>query len=92
MRIAITNILISIILGPLEPIRLVGGSSSLEGTVQVFHNSTWGTICDDYWDIQDATVVCHQLGFTEAVQAVRKHAYKETHNIEHTEQQLDTTK
>ena len=56
----------------LEPIRLVGGTNPMEGTVQVYHNMTWGTICDDYWDIQDATVVCHQLGFPRALQAVRK--------------------
>jgi len=57
---------------PLESIRLVGGNSPLEGTVLVFHNLTWGTICDDFWDIQDAIVVCHQLGFPRALQAVRK--------------------
>ena len=45
-------------------VRLVGGSSPYEGRVEVCVNKQYGTVCDDSWDVNDASVVCKQLNFT----------------------------
>ena len=49
-------------------VRLIGGSSDLEGRVEVFYQGTWGTICDDLWSIEDARAICRQLGHASAIQ------------------------
>ena len=55
------------------PVRLSGSSLAWVGYVQVDlldNNKLWSSVCSNGWDMQDATVVCKQLGYTNAIGAI----------------------
>nr|XP_054773957.1 uncharacterized protein LOC129282046 [Lytechinus pictus] len=52
-------------------VRLQGGSSEYEGRVEIRYQNQWYMVCDDGWGIEEANVVCNQLGYDGAQSAVQ---------------------
>ncbi|XP_050921552.1 scavenger receptor cysteine-rich type 1 protein M130 isoform X2 [Lates calcarifer] len=45
-----------------ESVRLVNGVSRCSGRLEVKSNQSWSSVCEDDFDLQDAEVVCRELG------------------------------
>ncbi|XP_053388862.1 uncharacterized protein LOC128551929 [Mercenaria mercenaria] len=60
-RCSDSNDTVAINCRPHTPIRLNGTVSS--GLVEFSNNNRWGTICNENFDVKDASVICKMLGF-----------------------------
>ena len=49
---------------PEGDVRFGGTNSASGGRVEICIEQSWTTVCDVYWDNQDASVLCRQLGFS----------------------------
>lgn len=56
-----------------DKIRLVG-PSRCSGRVEIFHENSWGTVCDDHWSITNAQVLCRELNCGTVMEA-KKNAF-----------------
>ena len=63
------------ITGAASYLRLRGSGRSDRGRLEIYRSGYgWLTVCDHFWDMNEAKVICRELGFTGAT-AVRANSY-----------------
>ncbi len=54
---------------PQVSVRLSGGSSDLEGRLEILFAGIWGVVCFNGWDQEEGNVACNQLGLKSLVES-----------------------
>ena len=52
--------------------QVLNSDGTVSGRVEVNVKRRWGRVCDDDWDINDARVVCRQLGYSYAINTANR--------------------
>lgn len=45
-------------------------SSAGVGRVEIFHNGSWGTVCENGWNMYTADLACREVGYLRAVRII----------------------
>ena len=62
-------------------VRLAGGPTEYEGRIQLYHNGKWHRVCYNRWNLNDAQVVCNELGYGKAITVGRAAFYGRTYGL-----------
>ncbi|XP_048850014.1 T-cell differentiation antigen CD6-like [Brienomyrus brachyistius] len=57
-----------VVCSEMRDVRLTGGLDRCSGRVEMHRNGSWGTVCDNSWAKQEASMVCSMLGCGSPVQ------------------------
>lgn len=49
-----------------DSLNLIDGSNQCDGRLEVEHSGQRGLVCSDHWGMQEASVICRQLGCSHA--------------------------
>lgn len=79
---------------PIELRRIHSSPRGPSGLLRIFRDGRWGTVCNSSWTLENAQVVCRQLGYSSVVSYMegyygRGPIYLSNVRCKGTEQRLD---